>query len=194
MQLNGLTIGFGITGSFCTHNQIIPEVQKIVELGANVIPILSYSTRDTDTHFGTAKDLIFRLETITGNKCIKTIVEAEPIGPKSLLDVMVVAPCTGNTLAKLANGITDTPVTMACKAQLRNNKPVVLAISTNDGLGANAKNLAVILNTKNYYVVPFCQDDPENKPNSLVAKTEMIVPAILSALKGKQIQPILYGK
>ncbi|MDD4493240.1 MAG: dipicolinate synthase subunit B [Eubacteriales bacterium] len=191
MQLKGFFIGFGLTGSFCTHASILPRIEEIVRNGAEVQPILSDTAYNFDTKFGTAKNLISSLENITGRKVWKSIVEVEPIGPKSLLDVMVVAPCTGNTLAKLAYGITDTPVTMACKAQLRNLKPLVISVSTNDGLGANAKNIAALYNTKNVFIVPFYQDNPKEKPNSLNSKPELILPAIEAALEGKQLQPLL---
>ena len=191
MQLNGVKIGFALTGSFCTISKVIPEIEKLVSVGAEVIPIISNSVDKFDTRFGTAKDLRLKLEGITGKKIIDSIVDAEPFGPKSLADLVVVAPCTGNTLAKIALGITDTPVTMACKAHLRNQKPLVIAISTNDGLGANAKNIGLLLNTKNVYMVPFGQDGPDTKPNSLVADEKLILPTIENALKGKQIQPLL---
>lgn len=191
MQLKGLKIGFAITGSFCTFDKIIPEIEKLVDEGAEVYPIISESVNSFDTRFWKADEFKLKLKTITNKDIINDIVGAEPIGPKSLLDIIVVAPCTGNTLAKIANAVTDTPVTMACKAHLRNNKPVIIGISTNDGLGANAKNLGVLLNTKNIFFVPFGQDDPQKKCNSLVAKMELILPTILEALKGKQIQPIL---
>jgi len=191
MQLDGVKIGFALTGSFCTISKVIPEIEKLVSTGAEVIPIISNSVDKFDTRFGTAKDLRLKLEGITGKKIIDSIVDAEPFGPKSLADLVVVAPCTGNTLAKIALGITDTPVTMACKAHLRNQKPLVIAISTNDGLGANAKNIGLLLNTKNVYMVPFGQDGPDTKPNSLVADEKLILPTIENALKGKQIQPLL---
>lgn len=191
MLLEGVKIGFALTGSFCTLDRIVPEIEKLVSNGAKVTPIFSDSVDKWDTRFGNAKDLRMKIEGITGEKVLNSIVAVEPIGPKSLLDIIVVAPCTGNTLAKIANGITDTTVTMACKAHLRNQKPVVLSISTNDGLGANAKNIGLLLNTKNIYLVPFGQDGPTNKPNSLVADSTMIMPTIVEAMKGKQIQPIL---
>ncbi|MGI6778008.1 MAG: dipicolinate synthase subunit B [Acetivibrionales bacterium] len=191
MLFEGIKIGFAFTGSFCTIDRIIPVLEIVVKEGGTVFPVFSDSVQKYDTRFGRADELKLRVEGITGNKIISTIVEAEPIGPKSLVDVMVVAPCTGNTVAKLANAITDTPVTMACKAHLRNSKPLVIAISTNDGLGANAKNIATLINMKNVYFVPFGQDEPASKPNSLFAKTELIIPTIIEALKGKQIQPIL---
>ncbi|NLY43611.1 MAG: dipicolinate synthase subunit B [Clostridiaceae bacterium] len=193
MELKGLTVGFAMTGSFCTLGNIIPQVQKIVDEGAKVIPIVSENVYSTDTRFGKAKDWVQQLESITGNQVIHTITAAEPIGPKSLLDVLVIAPCTGNTLSKLANGITDTCVTLAAKAHLRNKKPVVIAVSTNDGLGANAKNIGLLLNTKNIYFVPFQQDNPIAKQNSLVAKADLIPLTLKKALDGEQIQPILLG-
>lgn len=191
MSLEGIKIGFALTGSFCTIGKVIPEVEKLVSAGAEVIPIISSSVDKFDTRFGTAKDWRLKLEGITGKKIIDTIIDAEPFGPKSLVDIVVVAPCTGNTLAKIAMGITDTPVTMACKAHLRNQKPLVISISTNDGLGANAKNIGLLLNAKNVFMVPFGQDGPDTKPNSLVADEKLILPTIENALKGKQIQPLL---
>lgn len=191
MRLDGLKIGFAITGSFCTIDKVLPEIERLIKEGANISPIISESVNATDTRFGRAEDLKMRLEGLTGNNIIKTIVQAEPIGPKSLLDVLVVAPCTGNTLGKIASAITDTSVTMAVKAHLRNQKPVIIAMSTNDGLSANAKNIGLLLNMKNIYFVPFGQDDPIKKINSLVANMEMILPTILAALKGEQLQPML---
>jgi dipicolinate synthase subunit B len=191
MLLDGVKLGFALTGSFCTFAKVIPEIKKIVAEGAEVYPIISDSVDKFDTRFGCADDLKANLRNMTGKEIISTIVGAEPIGPKAMLDIIIVAPCTGNTLSKLANAVTDTTVTMACKAHMRNGRPVVLAISTNDGLAANAKNIGMLLNTKNYYLVPFGQDDPVKKANSLVAKTELIIPTVLEALKGKQIQPLL---
>jgi dipicolinate synthase subunit B len=191
MLLQGIKIGFAFTGSFCTFAKVVPELEKMVAEGADIIPIISQSVDSFDTKFGKADDWKFRIEEITGKKLIKTIIEAEPIGPKSLLDILVVAPCTGNTLGKLANGVTDTSVTMAAKAHLRNSKPLVIGISTNDGLGVNAKNLGMLLNMKNIYFVPFGQDDPVKKCNSLVANMEILIPTVVEALKGRQIQPIL---
>jgi len=191
MSLNNIKIGFALTGSFCTFNKVFQEIEKLVSEGAEVYPIVSESVNKYDTRFGRVDEWKQRLEEITGKKAISSITEAEPIGPKSLLDILIVAPCTGNTLAKIANGITDTTVTMAVKAHLRNQKPVVIAISTNDGLGANARNLGTLLNRKNIYFVPFGQDDPIKKCNSLVAKFDLIIPTVKEALEGKQIQPIL---
>lgn len=192
MLLEGIKVGIAITGSFCTFDTVMAEIKRLVEEGAEVYPIMSYNASSLDTKFGLAKDWIEKIETAIGNKIISTIQDAEPIGPTGFLDVLVIAPCTGNTLAKIANGITDTPVCMAYKAHLRNGKPVVIAISTNDALGANAKNLGLLLDKKNVYFVPFSQDDPIKKPTSIIAHYDMIIPTILEALKGKQIQPILY--
>lgn len=191
MLLNNFKIGIAITGSFCTIDAIFPVIEDMIREGADVTPIISEAVSKSNTRFGRAEDIKMKLEGLTGNKVISSIVGAEPIGPKSLLDVLVVAPCTGNTLSKIANAITDTSVTMAVKAHLRNQKPVVISISTNDGLGANAKNLGILLNTKNVYFVPFGQDDPAKKCNSLIAKVDMIIPTVVEALRGRQIQPIL---
>ncbi len=191
MLLEGKKIGFALTGSFCTFDKVIPQIEKLVAEGAEIYPIFSETAANYDTRFGRAQNFKTRIEGICGKKAISSIIDAEPIGPGGFLDIIVVAPCTGNTLAKIANAITDTPVTMAVKANLRNQKPVLIAISTNDGLGANAKNLGILLNTKNIYFVPFGQDDPIKKCNSLVAKFDMILPAVVEALKGKQIQPVL---
>jgi dipicolinate synthase subunit B len=191
MLLDGIKAGFAFTGSFCTFEKTIRELEKMVAKGADVTPIISGAVDSFDTRFGRAEDWKTKMEGITGKKLMRTIVEAEPIGPKALLDVIVIAPCTGNTLGKLANGITDTTVTMACKAHLRNARPVVIAVSTNDGLGVNARNLGVLLTMKNIYFVPFGQDDPVKKSNSLVAKFELIIPTVLEALEGRQMQPVI---
>jgi len=191
MTLSGKNIGFAVTGSFCTISEAIIELERLAFLGVEVYPILSTAVATTNTRFGRADDFRRRIEMVTGKDCIDTITDAEPIGPKKMLDLIVVAPCTGNTLSKIANGIADTPVTMAVKASLRNQKPVVLAIATNDGLGANGKNIGTLLNTKNVFFVPFGQDDPEKKNNSLIARFGLIVPTIELALEGKQIQPVL---
>jgi dipicolinate synthase subunit B len=190
MSLSGVKIGFALTGSFCTFNKIIPEISKLADEKASVYPIISRVVYSLDTRFGKAIEIRKKLVEITGNEVITSIVEAEPIGPKSLLDIVVVCPCTGNTISKISNAITDTTVTMAVKSHLRNNKPVIIGVSTNDGLGANAKNIAVLLNMKNIYFVPFGQDAPFKKPNSLLAKNDMILPSIEAALEGKQIQPL----
>lgn len=191
MDLNGKRIGFAMTGSFCTFEKVIEELRKLKKTGAEIQPIMSEIVYNTDTRFGKAQDFIWTVEDITGRKIIKSIKEAEPIGPKGLLDLIVVAPCTGNTLAKLANGITDTTVTLAIKAHLRNQRPVLLGVSTNDGLGNAAKNIGSLLNVKNMYFVPFNQDDYENKPNSLVADFKKLIPSCEAALDFKQLQPVL---
>lgn len=191
MLLNGIKVGVAITGSFCTFDTILVEIQRLVDEGADVYPIMSYNAYSFDTRFGLAEEWKERIRKATGKEIISTIQDAESIGPKAYLDIIVVAPCTGNTLAKLANAITDTPVCMAYKAHLRNNKPVVIAISTNDGLGANAKSIALLLDKKHVYFVPFGQDDANKKCNSLIAHYDMIVPTVVEALKGKQIQPLL---
>ena len=183
-------LGFAITGSFCTHQTILNVLTKLTEK-FNIIPIISQSVKNTDTRFGNAKDFLEHVEKICKNKLVSSITEAEPLGPSNKIDVMVVAPCTGNTLAKLAGGITDGAVTMAVKAHTRNNKPVVIGISTNDALGLNAFNLAKLLNQKNYFFVPFFQDDFEKKPKSLVANWELLETTIHEAVLGNQIQPLL---
>ena len=191
MELLEKTIGFALTGSFCTYRKVIPEIQKLKATGANVIPIMSEISSSTDTRFGKASDFINEIEEITENKVITTIKDAEPIGPKKILDLLIVAPCTGNSISKIANGIADTSVTLAVKAHLRNLRPVVIAVSTNDGLSGNAKNIGLLMNRRNIYFVPFGQDDYKGKENSLVAKMDLIVPAIENALEYKQIQPLL---
>lgn len=191
MNLTGKNIGFALTGSFCTFSKVKEQIKKIVELGANVIPIMSYNSYNLDTKFGDAKTHINEIEELTNNKIINTIPEAEPIGPKKLTDIMVIAPCSGNTLAKLANGITDTPVLMATKSHLRNNNPVVIAISTNDGLSGSAENIGRLLNRNNYFFVPFRQDNPITKPRSLVFDANYIIETIALAFDKEQIQPIL---
>lgn len=191
MNLQGVKIGFALTGSHCTIGEVLPQIEKLIKAGTQVFPIISPAVNNVSTRFGEAKDIKERLKKITGNRIIKSIVDAEPIGPQKMFDIIVIAPCTGNTLAKLANGITDTPVLMSAKAQLRNQRPVVLAISTNDGLGLNAKNLGILLATKNIFIVPFGQDDPLQKPTSLVSRLDLLLPTIEKALKREQIQPIL---
>ncbi|MDR0406257.1 MAG: dipicolinate synthase subunit B [Clostridiales bacterium] len=191
MTLENLNIGFAVTGSFCTIAEAMPQLEALVSLGAEVTPIVSEIVYSTDTRFGKAAALILRIEAITGKKIINSISGAEPIGPKKLLDALVIAPCTGNTLSKLANGINDTTVTMAAKAHLRNKRPLVIAVSTNDGLGFNAKNLGLLMNSKNIYFVPFRQDDALNKSNSVIAEMTLILPALSAALNGEQLQPVL---
>ncbi len=191
MSLQGKKVGFGLTGSHCTLDRVLPQLERLMAEGAEVTPVVSGSVATTETRFGTPAKWLGRVEELTGKRPIRSIAEAEPIGPQKLLDIMVVAPCTGNTLAKLAGGITDTPVLMACKAHLRNQRPVVLSIATNDGLGMNAKNLGLLLNTRNVYFVPFGQDNPAAKPNSLDSDLDLLVPTLEAALAGRQLQPIL---
>ena len=191
MELKGIRIGFALTGSHCTIEKVIREIDNLINKGADVTPIISYSVQKTDSRFGKACELINEIISKTGKKPIMNIVEAEPIGPKKLFDIMVIAPCSGNTLAKLATGIIDTPVLMAAKAHLRNNRPLVLGISTNDGLSVNAKNLGLVLNMKNIYIVPFGQDNPNEKINSIVSHMNLIPDTIKEALKGRQLQPVL---
>lgn len=191
MDFSNNTIGFGITGSFCTHEKIKAEIRTLVELGANIIPIFSYQTLQTDTRFGKAEDFVREITEITGNEGIRTIAQAEPIGPKKMLDVMVIAPCTGNSLAKLQAGISDTPVLMAAKAHMRNYRPLVISISTNDALGMNFKNIGALMHMKNIYFVPFGQDNYKTKPSSMIAKTELIGETIVAAMEGRQLQPII---
>lgn len=194
MILDGVRIGLGITGSFCTFSMIIDQVKKMVDEGAKVIPIMSTNAYNIDTRFGKIEEFKKILKDVTGNEIVYNIVDAEPLGPSNAIDIMVIAPCTGNTLAKLANAITDSAVLMATKAHLRNHKPVVISISTNDALGLNAKNLGLLLSTKDIFFVPFCQDNPQGKPNSLISNVDMIIPTIVEALKNKQIQPLILGK
>jgi len=189
--MEGITLGYAFCGSFCTINSSVDALKQLAKFDINIIPIMSDIVCKTDTRFGKAKDLIRNVEEICHNKIIMDIPSAEPIGPKNLLDILVIAPCTGNTLSKLANGITDTSVTMACKAHLRNEKPVVLGIATNDALGASAKNIGFLHNTKNIFFVPYSQDDPFSKHKSLVCDFTKIPQTVESALRGIQIQPVL---
>ena len=178
-------------GSFCTHGQVLLELERLCGRYREITPILSENCRGTDTRFGTAAELAAAVERLTGRAPLDSIPAAEPIGPKGLLDILVIAPCTGNTLAKLAGGVTDTAVTMAAKAHLRNGRPVVIALATNDGLSAAARNIGELLARKNYYFVPFGQDDPEKKPCSLMADFSLLEATIDAALEGRQLQPLL---
>lgn len=191
MSLKNVKIGFALTGSFCTFQKTIDQIENLVKLGAEVIPIMSYSSYTLDTKFGNASSHIERIKQITNRDIIHTIQEAEPIGPKKMTDIMIIAPCSGNTIAKLANGITDTPVLMAAKSHLRNQNPLVIAISTNDALSGSAENIGKLLNRRNYYFVPFRQDNPITKPNSLVFDFKMIPDTLEKALEREQIQPII---
>lgn len=191
MELNNIKIGFALTGSFCTFKKAIPKMKELIKKGADILPIMSYNSYKLDTKFGKAVEFIKEIEIITGKKIIHTIQDAEPIGPKKLTDVMVIAPCSGNTMAKLALDIIDTPVTMAAKSHLRNDRPLVIAPSTNNGLSGNAENIGKLLNRKNYYFVPFRQDNPITKPRSIVFEEEYLIKTIEYASEGTQISPIL---
>ena len=188
------TLGYCLCGSFCTFSKTIPQIKELVNRGYRVLPIMSETAYSTDTRFGKAEEFVAEIESITGSKVIHTISGAEPIGPQKMCDLLIVAPCTGNTLAKLANGVTDTAVAMAVKSHLRIKRPVLLCIATNDGLGASAQNIGKLLNTKDIYFVPFSQDDPKNKPNSLVADFESIPKAVRYALDKRQVQPVIIEK
>ncbi|MBR1736250.1 MAG: dipicolinate synthase subunit B [Firmicutes bacterium] len=186
-----IKLGVCLCGSFCTFSTVIEELKKLRSHDIDIYPIMSYNAQSTDTRFGSAEDFIKEIESISERKIIRTISEAEPIGPKKMFDALLVAPCTGNTLAKLNSGITDTPVLMACKAHLRNERPLIIALASNDAMGINFKNIGDMLNRKNIYFVPFSQDDCIKKPNSLVAKFDLIYNTIESALDGRQLQPVL---
>ncbi|MBP1931547.1 dipicolinate synthase subunit B [Ammoniphilus resinae] len=194
MKLAGKTIGYGVTGSHCTLEEIMPQIKTLVDEGANVIPIITHTVATTDTYFGKSADWKKLLQDITGNEIISTIVDAEPLGPKRPLDIMVIAPMTGASTSKFANALTDSPVLMAAKATMRNHRPVVVAISTNDGLGLNMANIAKLMAAKDIYFVPFGQDNPEKKPKSLVARMELIKETCELALEGKQLQPVIIEK
>jgi len=190
----GITAGYALCGSFCTIAESVKQLEILKKNKINLIPIMSEVVYNTDNRFNKADDLRERVVGITENQIIHSITGAEPIGPKKLLDVLIVSPCTGNTLAKIANGITDSSVTMAVKAHLRNNRPVVLGIATNDALGASAVNIGKLLNTKNIYFIPFGQDDPKGKNNSLIADFDKTLETMFAALSGEQLQPILINK
>lgn len=185
-----MNIGLGITGSFCTHDKALTLAKELVEVGYNVFPIVTNIVVNTDTRFGKASDFLKKLKEITKNEVITSITQAEPLGPKGLIDAIVIAPCTGNTLSKLARAVTDNAVTMTAKSLMRNNKPVVVGVATNDGLGLSFENISKLINTKNFYIVPFFQDDPVNKPKSLMVKWEQIEKTLELAFQGKQIQPL----
>ncbi|MBL4952696.1 dipicolinate synthase subunit B [Neobacillus sp. OS1-32] len=194
MSLQGKRIGFGLTGSHCTYDAVFPEIEKLVQDGAEVIPIVTFTVKNTETRFGNGEDWIQRIEKLTGHEAIDSIVKAEPLGPKYPLDCMVIAPLTGVSMSKFANAINDSPVLMAAKATLRNLKPVVLGISTNDALGLNGVNLMKLMATKNIYFIPYGQDDPFKKPNSLVAKMTLLKETVEAAIEGKQYQPVIIEK
>jgi dipicolinate synthase subunit B len=194
MNLEGKRIGFALTGSHCNLEPVVPAMEELVRRGANVVPILSEAVAGSDTRFGPASHWRAEVERISGHKALGSIVEVEPIGPQRLLDALVICPCTGNTMAKIASAITDSVVTMAAKAHLRNGRPLVIAVSTNDGLGLNARNLGVLLASRHVYFVPFGQDNPDAKPNSIIADFARVAETVEAALEGKQLQPLLIGR
>ncbi|MCA0988093.1 dipicolinate synthase subunit B [Guptibacillus algicola] len=191
MSLKGKHIGFGLTGSHCTYDAVVPQIEELVQLGAKVTPFVSHTVTSTNTRFGEGEDWVAKIVEITGNEAVDSIVKAEPFGPRTPLDCMVIAPITGNSISKFANAMTDSPVLMGAKATLRNEMPVVLGISTNDGLGLNGTNILRLMSTKNIYFIPFGQDDPVKKPNSLVARMTSLTETIEDAMNGKQHQPVL---
>ncbi|KUO97028.1 dipicolinate synthase subunit B [Ferroacidibacillus organovorans] len=191
MELRGKTIGFAITGSHCTYEEVFPEIERFINAGVSVVPIFSQTVINTGTRFGEAGVWAKRIEELTGETGISTIPQAEPLGPSKRLDALVIAPCTGSTLSRFANAQTDSAVLMAAKSTLRNDRPVVLAISTNDGLGLNALNIARLMTTKNIFFVPYGQDDPVRKINSLVAQMNLLQETVEAALEKKQLQPVL---
>lgn len=191
MSLKGKHIGFGLTGSHCTYDEVVPQFQRLIDEGATVTPFVTYTVKNTVTKFGDGRDWVKKVEEMTGNEAVDSMVKAEPFGPMTPLDCMVIAPLTGNSVSKFANAMTDSPVLMAAKATLRNQNPVVLGISTNDGLGLNGYNITKLMNTKNIYFIPYGQDNPEGKPNSLVAHMDLLAETIAAALNGKQLQPVL---
>jgi len=194
MKLEGKRIGFGITGSHCTYEEVYPQIKSLLDEGADVIPVVSFTVKNTTTRFGKAGEWVEKVEELTGNKVIDSIVAAEPLGPKLPLDCMVIAPLTGNSMSKFANALTDSPVLMAAKATLRTHRPVVVGISTNDALGLNGVNLMRLMATKDIYFIPFGQDAPDKKPNSMVARMEALLDTVLAALEGKQYQPVVVEK
>ncbi len=187
---NKIRLGFAMCGSFCTLDKAMRELERLSEK-YDILPIMSQITYETDTRFGRAKDFIDRAKCACKKDVIHTVKDAEPIGPKRMCDALVIAPCTGNTLAKLCLGVTDTAVTMAAKAHLRNARPLIIAVSTNDALACSAKNIGMLLNCKNIYFVPFSQDDPQNKERSCIADMTMLDKTITEALSGKQITPVI---
>ncbi len=190
-KISGLKVGFVITGSFCTFSRALEQMQVLKDLGAEIIPVMSERSSSIDTRFGTANEHIEKIKQISGKDIIFTIDAAEPIGPKNYTDILLVAPCTGNTLAKLAYSITDSAATMAVKSHLRNSRPVVINLATNDALAGSLKNIGFLMNTRNYYFVPFSQDDSTKKPTSLISDFKLIPETLLSALNGKQLQPVI---
>lgn len=190
-MLKGKRVGLGITASHCTYEEIIPVIESLKDAGATVVPVITHSVLTAATRFGTGEEWIARIEAATGEKVISTIVGAEPFGPSTPVDCMIIAPMTGNSMSRFANAATDSPVLMAAKATLRNDSPVLIGISTNDALGLNAMNLMKLVNMKNVFFIPFGQDDPIKKPNSLISDFTLMVPATVAALEKRQLQPLL---
>ncbi len=190
MSLSGIKLGVALCGSYCTYEIIFKQLEKLVTMGAELYPIMSENAYNTDTRFGTADEFIKRLEKLTGKKVIHTITQAEPLGPQNLIDALLIAPCTGNTMAKIANGITDTTVVMGAKGLMRNHKPIIISLATNDGLGLNLKNIGLLMPINNIYFVPLGQDDYLKKPNSLVSHGDLIPQTVELALKNQQLQPV----
>lgn len=191
MDLKNKKVGLAFTGSFCTYADAFRELEALVAEGADVYPIFSFSSQQINSRFGESKKFMEQAAELCKRPVITSIEGAEPIGPSGYLDILTILPCTGNTIAKLANGITDTPVLMAAKAHLRNEKPLLLSVSTNDALSMNLKNIGVLMNVKHIYFVPFGQDNPPKKPNSMIAHTKLLIPALKSALENRQLQPII---
>ena len=185
-----MKIGFAFCGSFCTFAPAIEQLKRLADIGHELVPIMSFNASSIDTRFGTAADHISKIEAICGRSIIKTIEAAEPLGPREKLDMLIICPCTGNTLAKLALGVTDTPVTMAAKAHLRCDRPLLIALATNDGLSANLSNLNVMQKRKSVYFVPLIQDDPEHKPHSIVCSFDKLTDSLYAALRGEQLRPL----
>lgn len=193
MSLEGIKVGFAVSGSFCTFQKAFSQAERLKEMGASLTPVMSFNASSLDTRFGKAADNVSQLEEICKSKAILTIEDAEPIGPKRLFDIFIICPCTATTMSKLANAIYDTPVTLGAKSHLRSGRPVLIAPATNDALSASAKNLGTLLNLKNYYFVPFYQDDCESKPNSLLSDFKKLPDAAIAALEGRQFQPLALG-
>ncbi|MCQ6265844.1 dipicolinate synthase subunit B [Fictibacillus sp. WQ 8-8] len=191
MKVNGKHIGFGLTGSHCTYEVVFPQIKRLIDEGAKVTPFVTYTVHSTDTRFGEGEEWLQKITELTGIEPVNSIVKAEPFGPNTPLDCMIIAPLTGNSISKFANAMTDSPVLMAAKATMRNQSPVVLGISTNDGLGLNGVNIMKLMAAKNIYFVPFGQDDPVHKQNSLVAHMDYLLETVEAALEGKQLQPVL---
>lgn len=191
MLLKNIKIAFALTGAYCVFDKVFPQIQKLVDEGAEIYPVVSYEVGVTNSRFGKAQDFLGQLEAITGHQVIQTMEQAEPLGVVYPIDLVILAPCTGNSLSKLASGATDSPSLMVAKGLFRNHKPVVIGVATNDGLGNSAKNIGALLATKYAFFIPFGQDNYKDKPDSVVARFDLMLPTILEALKGQQLQPIL---